>query len=153
MILLEQAHEPQLRPLIASTTPVPFVHPRVGPPQRIDHVEHVLLSHLPRLVRPLQQRQQAPHRLKMQRTVVKALVPAAPLRQSLELFPVIVASQDPEDADRDALYAFPPLKHEVAEMLEEHPVALAARLVAGEDPVEVEAEVHAEAEEVLRRAK
>ena len=48
---------------------------------------------------------------------------------------------------------FPLLEPEVAELIEEHPVALAARLVAGENPVEVEAEVHAEGEEVLRRAK
>ena len=44
---------------------------------------------------------------------------------------------------------FPPLKPEVAELLKEHPVALATRLVAGEDPVKVEAKVHAEAEEEL----
>ena len=39
--------------------------------------------------------------------------------------------------------------HTVAELLKQRTVALKARLVAREDPVEVGAEVHAEAEEVL----
>ena len=42
-----------------------------------------------------------------------------------------------------------PLKPEVSELLEEHPVALAAHLIAGEDPVEVVAEAVLKALEVL----
>ena len=57
--------------------------------------------------------------------------------------------QDREDADRDACDAIPTLETEVAELLEEHSVSLEARLVAREDPIEEEAEVQAEAEEVL----
>ena len=54
--------------------------------------------------------------------------------------------QDHEDTSRDACDALPLLKPEVAELLEEQPVALIACLIIGKDPVEVEAEVHAEAE-------
>merc|ERR1719506_179761 len=147
--LPQQVHEPVLCPSEQSLAPS-CLQPHLRLPQCQNPVEHLLLGHpLARFVRLLQQRQQAPPRLEMQSLVVEALVPAGQLCQRLQLLLVLVAPEDHEDAGRDAVDAPLPLKPNVAELLKQRTVALKAFLVASEDPVEVNAEVHAEAEEVL----